>query len=303
MLPFSKFRYQIQNLKLFIMKTTKLFIGPFMAIAFFISCDSNDKDQNSTTAIATDQVIIDSKIDASIEDISNIAEDQFSIKQNMTSKSAETLNSILPTCAVVTWTLKDGLFTGTIDFGIEGCALENGNVIKGKITLTFSNNFTTAEQIITYSFDDFYHNGKKLQGSKTITRSLKSTELLTIIHPVFTYAVDMTVTFDDGSVYTRTGNRVKEMVEGYDTKFNWNDNVFLVTGSGVTTMPNGDKCSSTIQIPLRFVMACKKPFPVLGTVLKVKNNIETLVDFGTGECDNLVSVTTAGVTTTIELKK
>jgi hypothetical protein len=28
-----------------------------------------------------------------------------------------------------------------------------------------------------------------------------------------------------------------------------------------------------------------------------------LVDFGTGECDNLATVTIAGVTTTIELKK
>jgi hypothetical protein len=50
-------------------------------------------------------------------------------------------------------------------------------------------------------------------------------------------------------------------------------------------------------------MACKKPFPVSGTVSKVKNGVETLVDYGTGECDNLASVTVDGVTTTIELKK
>jgi hypothetical protein len=285
------------------MKTKNLFIASYMTIVLFASCTSNDTPANSTTATSTEQVAIDSKIDASIDDVSNIVEDQFLMKQGSTSKSSETIKSMLPACAVVTWTATNTSFTGTIDFGTEGCTLENGNVLKGKITITFSGNFTTAEQTITYSFDAFYHNGKKIQGSKTITRSLKSTELLAAVHPVFACAVDITVTFEDGSVYTRTGNRVKEMVEGYDTKDIWSDNVFLVTGSGATTMPNGNNWSSTIKTPLRFAMACKKSFPVSGTVLKTKNDIETLVDFGTGECDNIATITTAGVTTTIELKK
>jgi hypothetical protein len=285
------------------MKTKNLFIASFMVITIFISCDSNDKNQNSTTATSSDQVAIDSKIDASIEDVSNIVEDQFSVKQGTTNKSSEKIKSMLPACAIVTWTATNTTFTGTIDFGTEGCVLENGNVIKGKITLSFSNNFTSAEHTITYSFDGFFHNGKKLQGSKTIIRSLKSTELLATVHPVFTCAVELTVTFEDGSVYTRIGNRVKEMIEGYDTKSSWDDNIFLVTGGGSTTNSNGDTWSSTIKKPLRFVMACKKPFPVSGTVLKVKNDTETLVDFGNGECDNLATITIGGITTSIELKK
>lgn len=286
------------------MKTKNLFLVTFTTILFLISCDSNDKDQNSTTTSSTDQVAVDSKIDASIEDVSNIAEDQFSMKQSSsTGKSSEGFKSFLPSCAIVTWTYTDGTFTGTIDFGTEGCTLENGNVIKGKIILSFLGNFTTPEQTITYSFDQFHHNGNKIQGSKTITRTLKSTDLLAAVHPVFTCTIDMTVTFEDGSIYARTGNRTKEMTEGYDTKDNWNDNVFLVTGSETTTWPNGSTSSSTIQTPLRYVMACKKPFPVSGTVLKAKNGVETLVDYGTGECDNLATTTTAGITTTIELKK
>lgn len=287
------------------MKTKIFFVASFIATAFFISCNSSDNntDNNMNPTSGTSQVVIDSKIDASIEDVSNIAEDQFSMKQSITAKSSETVKSFLPSCAVTTWTYIDGVFTGTIDFGTEGCTLENGNVLKGKITLTFSGNFMTPEQTITYSFDQFYHNGNKIQGNKTITRTQKSTDLLAAVHPVFTCIVDMTITFEDGSVYTRTGNRIKEMVEGYDTKGNWDDNVFLVTGSESTTWPNGDTSSSTIETPLRYEMACKKPFPVSGTVSKVKNGVETLVDYGTGECDNLATVTTDGVTTTIELKK
>jgi hypothetical protein len=285
------------------MKTKKLFITSLITVATFISCDSTDKTSDSAAITPTEQVAIDSKIDASIDDVSNIVEDQFSIKQSTTSKSSEKMKSMLPACAIVTWTLTGGTFTGTIDFGTEGCALENGNIIKGKITLSFSSNFDTSEQTITYTFDGFYHNGKKLQGNRTITRSLKSTELLAAIHPVITCTVDMTLTFEDEKTYSRTGNLVKEMVEGYDTNGSWSDNVFLVTGNGTTTLPNGDICSNTIQTPLRYVMTCKKPFPVSGTILKVKNGTETLVDYGTGLCDNLAAVTVDGVTTTIELKK
>ena len=287
------------------MKTKLFTIASFVAFVFFIGCNSSDdsKDNMDPVATSTDQVAVDSKIDASIEDVSNIVEDQFSLKQSSTTGKTETFRSFLPACAVTTWSYTNGIFTGSIDFGTDGCTLENGNVLKGKITLSFSGNFTTQEQTITYSFDGFYHNGIKIQGSKSITRTLKTTDLLAAIHPVLTHTIDLTVTFEDGSVYSRVGNRTKEMVAGYDTKDIWSDNVFLVTGSYTTSKPNGNTWSSTIQTPLRYEMACKRPFPVSGTVLKVNNGNETLINYGTGDCDNLATVTVNGVTTTIELKR
>lgn len=281
------------------MKTKIFLIISFIAILFCIGCDSSDKTTDDTNLSTNNQIAVDSKIDASIEDVSNIAEDQFSSKQSNTARSSETTHTFLPSCAIVTWTYVDGTFTGTIDFGTEGCTLENGNVLKGKITLSFSGNFMTQEQTITYSFDEFYHNGIKIQGSRTITRTLKSTELLAEVHPVFTHSIDITVTFEDGSVYTRTGTRTKEMIDGA----NWEDRVFLVTGSYTTSKSNGDIWSCTIQTPLRYEMACKKSIPVSGTVLKINNGVETVIDYGTGECDNLATETTNGVTTTIELKR
>jgi hypothetical protein len=284
------------------MKTKNLFIPFFAAITLFISCESSDTTNDSVT-ISSEQVATDAKIDASIDDVSTIAEDQFTMKQNSTSKSSTPTKSILPTCATATWALKDGSFTGTIDFGTEGCTLENGNVLKGKINLRFSANFTTSEQTITYSFDRFFHNGTKIEGSKTIVRSLKGTDLLESAHPVFVCAVDMTVTFEDGKIYSRTGKRIREMTEGYSTLDNWEDNVFLITGSDSTSNTNGDSWSSTIQTPLRYEVACKRPFPISGTVLKTKNDVLTMVDFGNGTCDNLVTITTGGKSTSIELKK
>lgn len=292
------------------MKTKFFFIASFIAILFFISCNSSDNttDQTSLTT-ANSQIRADSRIDASINDVSNIVEDQFSIKQyGTTSRTTETMHYFLPTCAVTTWTYANGTFTGTIDFGTEGCTLQNGNVLKGKITISFSGNFTTPEKTITYSFDNFYHNGIKIQGTKTIIKTIKSTELYIPIHPVFTQSIDLSVTFEDGTVYTRTGSLTKEMVSGDDNHDgddddDWEDRVFLVTGSHTTTVSTGDSWSCTIQTPLRYEMECKKSIPVSGTVLKVNNGVETLIDYGNGTCDNLATATTNGVTTTIDLKK
>ncbi|WP_316634290.1 hypothetical protein [uncultured Flavobacterium sp.] len=286
------------------MKTKVLFIGTLVALSFFVSCNSDEKTNGGTTAaISNNEIITTSKIDASIEDVTNIAEDQFNAQQNITAKPSGPVKSFLPSCATITTILTNNTWTKTIDFGVDGCTLENGNVVKGKMVISFSNDFSSSTQTISYTFDGFYHNGKKLQGSKSIVRTIKTTNLLVTAHPVSTATIDMTITFDDGGVYTRKGSLTKEMVAGYDTWFDWEDNVFLVTGSGSTTFPNGDTLSAEITTPLEFDASCRKPFAVKGVVSITKNGAVAVVDFGDGSCDTLAKVTKDGVTEEIDLKK
>lgn len=284
------------------MKTKFLVLGAIAALSFFISCDSNDKTPN-TTAISDDEVIVDSSIDAVSDDVTLIAEDQYAVQQNLTSKTNTGFVSILPPCATITTVLTDGIWTRTIDFGTEGCTLINGNVVKGKIIISFSNNFTSLTRNISYSFVGFYHNGKLIQGNKSIEIALKSTELLASLHPVSTHSIDMSVTFANGGVYTRTGTRVKEMIEGFTSPGNWEDNVFLVWGYHTTTFPNGTKTTSTITSPLRFISTCHKPFPVSGTITITKNDATALLDFGDGTCDNLATITKDNVAKEIHLER
>lgn len=286
------------------MKTKFLLIATCITLSFFISCNSDDKTNNETAkTISNDEIITNSKIDASIEDVTNIAEDQFTAQQNSTNKPSGTIKNFLPSCAVITTVLTNNTWTTTVDFGIEGCTLENGNSVKGKMIITFSNDFTAPTQTISYTFEGFYHNGKKLQGNKSIVRTRKSTALLLAQHPVTTAAIDMTITFDDGSVYTRKGSLTKEMIAGYDTWFNWEDNVFVVTGSGSTTFPNGDTFSAEITTPLEFKASCKTPFAVKGVLSITKNGATAIIDYGNGDCNTLVTVTKNGVTEEIDLKK
>ncbi|TDE54190.1 hypothetical protein [Flavobacterium sp. GT3P67] len=292
------------------MKTKILLLGAFVALSFFISCDSNEKVQDPIATIETEEITADSNIDIAVDDIANIADDQFSVQKGSVSKSTTTIKSILPDCATVTTVLTDGIWKRTIDFGTQGCALPNGNVLKGKIFITFSNNFTSLEHKITYRLDGFYHNGKKINGTETITRSLKSTDLLAAIHPVSTFTINLTITFENGKVLSRTGTRVREMIEGFSTLTVWEDNVFLVWGYSITKLPNGDIYTSTIKAnPLRFSMGCKLPFPVKGTITNTKTNsqglnkAEAILDFGKGGCDNLATITINGVIKEIHLEK
>ncbi|RKR09360.1 hypothetical protein C8C83_0985 [Flavobacterium sp. 90] len=286
------------------MKTKVLFIGTLVALSFFISCNSDEKtNDGTTTAISNNEIITASKIDASIEDVTNIAEDQFNAQQNTTAKPGGPVKNFLPSCATITTVLTNNTWTKTVDFGVEGCTLDNGNVVKGKMVISFANDFSASTQTISYTFDGFYHNGKKLQGSKSIVRTIKTTNLLATAHPVSTATIDMTITFDDGGVYTRKGSLVKEMVTGYDTWFNWEDNAYLVTGSGTTTFPNGDTFSAEITTPLEFDSSCRKPFAVKGVVSITKNGTTAVVDYGDGNCDTLAKVTKDGVTEEIDLKK
>jgi hypothetical protein len=285
------------------MKTKFLFIGTLVALSFFISCNSDEKtNDGSSAAITKDEIITNSKIDASIDDVTNIAEDQFNAQQNVTGKPSGPVKNFLPSCATITTVLTNNTWTRTVDFGVEGCTLENGNTVKGKMVISFSNDFSASTQTISYTFDGFYHNGKKLQGSKSIVRTVKATDLQATAHPVLTAAIDLTITFDDGKVYIRKGSLVKEMTAGYDTWFNWEDNVFVVTGSGTTTFPNGDVFSAEITTPLEFKAACKKSFAVKGVVSVTKNGATAVIDYGNGDCNTLATITKDGVTEEVDLK-
>ena len=283
---------------------TKIVSGiAIVMLSFFISCDSsNDGNDNNPTLTAKD-IAVNSKIDVAIDDVVYIVEDQYTAQQSISNRSSTASKSILPTCATFTTVLVDGTWTRTIDFGSAGCTLPNGNVLKGKIILSFSNDFTSKSRTLSYRFVDFYHNGKLLQGNKSITYESKSTELLATEHPVMTFTVDMKITFDDGKVYSRTGTTVKETIEGNETPLNWEDNVFLVTGNSATSLANGDTVTTVITTPLRYITSCKLPFPVSGIVSITKNTSVGTLDFGDGKCDNLATLTIDGVTKDINLEK
>lgn len=286
------------------MKTKIFLLTVLFSMTFFIGCNSNDKVDLSASAntITAEDAAANSEIDATVDDVASIIEDQFDMQISTTNKTSSARISMLPACATSSYSLSNGIFTRTIDFGTQGCTLNNGNSVKGKIIISFSKTISTL-RTISYTLVDFYHNSKLIEGNKTITYELKTSDLLATAHPVTTHTIDMKITFADGKAYTRTGTRVRELVEGITTIANWEDNVYLVSGSEITTTPNGSNYTATVKTPLRYNMSCKKAIPVIGVIEITKNSAKASIDFGNGDCDNLATITINGISIEITLKK
>ncbi|MDI9257795.1 hypothetical protein [Flavobacterium sedimenticola] len=272
------------------MKTTKMILG--LALAFTIWSCSKEDGENSTLSEAK----INAKIDAIADDVSDIVEKEYYEAANLAGRNAQTQELALPDCVTVTVTGDLSSWTRTLVFA--NCTMPNGNVLDGTIIISGSTDFDAPTQTINYSFVNFHHNNILVEGNRSMVRTLQSTAALATIHPVANVAFDMQLTFPNGNTYHRVGNRVREMIAGFNTPLLWLDNVFSITGSWTTTFPSGTR-TSTITTPLVAEATC--PYLVSGVITVVGPNNTATLDYGNGDCDNQATLTVNGTTTTIFL--
>jgi hypothetical protein len=294
------------------MKVKFLFLGLVLSL-FTVSCTKDTADNSIFTA---DEATVNAKIDLANDDVSDIVEGQFettmfnSISGKTTKTAINTLTNI-PTCATITRVPAFGTaptvgqtVTKTIDFGTTGCAMPNGNILKGKINISFVYDPTASSHTINYEFVNFYHNAIKIDGNKTFTRNLSVATATSASHPIVVMNMQLTATFADGRVFNRVGTRTREIVEGYGTPLVLADNIYKVTGNWTTTFPNTTQQTSTITTPLLVKMSCiavKKPLLVKGVITFVRNGNSATLDYGNGDCDNIAVFTINGNSYTITI--
>jgi hypothetical protein len=269
------------------MKTKILALG-MVSCFLFVGCNKDD----NTGTIKSADVVSSSKIDPISDDVSQIVETQSN--EIAAGRSAAVAEDFLSDCATVTTTTSGNTVTRTINFGDTNCTLNNGNTVRGKIILTFTNDWAATTRTINYSFENFYHNDRHVEGNRHVVRTI-----LPNGHPQATITLNMTVTTPEGAVYTRNGNRVREFSEGYGTS-DISDNVFLVSGNWVTTLPSGVSHSASIatSAPLKIKCNCTQPilsqhrFEIVSGVLTIVRNSNTaVIDYGNGDCDNTGTIT------------
>ena len=282
------------------MKTRILFLALALAA---ISC--NREDNNSGEALSAEEATINAKLDLANEDVSKVVEDQAGAQDGFNGRDAQDAQDFLPDCATVTRVPEFGtmpavgtLITKTIDFGTTGCPLSSGNVLKGKIIITFTYEPSATSHTINYEFVNFFHNAIAFDGHKTFTRVLGTSAANAQTHPIVTMNMDFTATFPNAKVYHRIGSRVREIVSGYDT-LPIADNVYQVTGSWTTSFPNTSVLTSTISDPLVVKLSC--PNIVQGTIDFERNGNNATLDYGEGMCDNQAVFTFNGTPHNITL--
>lgn len=282
----------------------------FLLLITYSSCDKENTNDTNAAQLTSADAIVNSKIDLANDDIATIA-DQLFDNINATTlnyRAIENNATIFSNCATITripafgTALTSGTqVTKTIDFGTTGCTLNNGNVVRGKIIITFVYQPDATSHTVTYTFDNFYHNNIKFEGTKTFTRSRTTATATSPSHPIVVMQLEMTITMPNGDVYTRVGTRTRELVEGYSTDA-FLDNIYRITGSWTTTNENGNQHTATITEPLMAKMSCiavNKPILAKGIITFVRNNVTSTLNYGDGECDNLAIFTINGVSFTI----
>lgn len=282
---------------------TKILI-PTILCSLFLLVSCNKEDQEVTPLTVT-EASVNAQIDIATDDISKIVEEQLTSEDGISGKTTTT-ESVAPGCMQVTRVPEYGTplntgdtITKTIDFGTTGCPMANGNVLKGKIIITFIYDPGATSHTINYSFDNFYHNAIKINGNKSFTRVLGTSTANSTTHPIVTMTMDLTATMPNGGIFTRVGSRVREIIAGQTTP-ELSDNEYQVTGSWTTTSPNGIARVSTITTPLLIKLNCSNI--VQGVITFTRNGNTATLDYGNGDCDNQATVTINGVSYPITLR-
>lgn len=146
---------------------------------------------------------------------------------------------------------------------------------------------------ITITFENYTMDGVALEG--TINTTFGGTYLKPAIHVV---ATDMKATFTDGKVLTWSSDKTFTIEEGFANPEI--DNVVVMSGTATGVNRAGKNFSSTYT-NVKVKRECESKYPVSGTVSIESDNGTTVIDYGNGECDNIISVTNNGVTIEVTL--
>ena len=179
------------------------------------------------------------------------------------------------------------------------CLCADGRYRRGVINVVYSGKYRDSLSTHTISFNNYFVNENQISGGKIVTNKGRNASG----HPVFDISVNGTVVLaNNGGTITWVSNRTREWIAGYTTfgPGNWNDDVYLITGSANGTGASGNTFNATITTPLKRAMNCR--WFESGTVdfTPAGKSTRTL-DYGGSGCDDQATVTINGNVNTITL--
>lgn len=176
--------------------------------------------------------------------------------------------------------------TITIDFG-SGCTGRDGHTRRGKIITVYTGHMIDAGSKATTSFDGFYFDSVKVEGSFSIQNTSTAAAL--------SFATTVTngkLTAPSGDYIEINRNHTWTQTAGMDTPHNPLDDVFSITGSSSGTAQIAGvtaQWTTNITQPVIRKLTCR--WRVAGQVTITHNDKTAVLDYGNGDCDNKATVT------------
>ncbi len=289
----------------------KVFLG-LAIVAVFAACDQNedilttpvsDTDFSVTTkSVVTTEVQLDDAVeaaelevdlmtgsDAIIADMQSVSTKSASMAENNRYKNRYK-NGNGPEVTFKhnngTWPLEL-----TIDYG-DSTTLVNGRVMSGMINIVLSGPRYMDGTADTITFENYTVDSLVISG--TIIKTYNRDEYQVSI------VRDITITMPDGTVVERDAMSTRTWVDGYDTPYDYFDDVFEISGYVNVADSDGNSYRRAITSPLTKLATCR--YLVSGEITLTVNGITfAVIDYGDGECDNLATMTTLTGTEEFEI--
>jgi hypothetical protein len=249
------------------------------------SCNKSDTDDNSDMSLATDNSIVQSVFD----------QPQSMADQAATYGSLQTfiLNNsdvdLLSSCATITHDSVSIPRKLTINFGTTNCWCNDGKARRGKIIVSYTGFYRDSGTVITFTFDNYAVNDYVV--TNTSTKVITNKGRKTNGHPWFTiYENGGVIKPSNGRTISWISNRENEWIAGYNTRWYWADDEYLISGtaSGVTATTLA--YTMTIKTPLHIMLNCHNVVAGVVDITPLAKDTYTL-DYGNGTCDNQATVT------------
>ena len=275
------------------MKPTNLLItATFLVLTFFTSCQKeNSTTTDSESAIeATFELSADqATTDLLNEDDNDILSEAAEEKNLLGSFAPDPLvsNNLL-VCAAITVTPQVGFpKTILIDFGPVNCIDSFGVSRRGKINIVISDTLRRPGSIAVMTFDGYYVNEFKREGTHTWTNTSTAT----------TRSWQRKI--ENGKITAPNGNfwlhnSIREVIQtsGGSTARNLRDDIFSIKGNASVTNPAGITRTATIIEPLQKKYIC--PYIDKGRIKFQGPNHFSVLDYGNGECDRFATIAIDG---------
>ncbi|MBC7745764.1 MAG: hypothetical protein H7096_11740 [Flavobacterium sp.] len=188
--------------------------------------------------------------------------------------------------------------TMRINYGAVNYLCKDGNYRRGIILVNWTGKYKSDGTVINIGFDNFYQNDNYIEGTKSITNNGRNAQG----KMSFTIVVNGKITTASAETHSWNSNRTRTWLAGEETK-EWNDDIYEITGTTSGKNRKGLSYNATIIKPIRADLSCQFRF-VSGIIeLTPEGKSKRTIDFGTGACDNQVTVTMNGKSHVITKKR
>ncbi len=268
-----------------------------LAIFTINSCTKNPTLDQTSIDLADDDAVSDAVFDDIFNSVDNADIILSSFQKGDAAKSdLIVMSDSCPSVAITHPSDNIWPKTITIDFG-TGCSGLYDQTRAGKIIITVSGPRMTEGSTKTVSFDNYFFNGIKVEGTKVIENMGYNNNQ----HMVFSASLtNGKLTLPDGKTIQRSFQHQREWIAGLLTRNIWDDEC-LVTGTASGVNINGVAYTNTITTSLLWKRVCR--FVVSGVVRIERTGMEPVeINYGTGDCDALATVTRGDQTKEITLR-